>query len=947
MTHTLTPDTSPIALTEPMREKDRLLRQNIRTLGNLLGEVIIEQQGKELFELEETIRQTTKQLRRRPSETQLTNFRSLIREMAPETMAWILRAFTTYFQLVNTAEQHHRIQRLRAYKRLSKPKAPPGSLEETVQQLKREGVQAGDLERCFERLLVMPVFTAHPTEATRRTILEKHSRIWKLLEEFDRKDLLQEEHLALQQEIKRHITSLWQTEETRSFQITVLDELYNGLYYFQNVLYQTLPAFYRELERCLHNTYPGWSGRVPSFIRFGSWIGGDRDGNPHVTAEVTWKALQRKTRLILELYTSSIQNLFVERSESAQLIGVSEELLASVKRDEELLASLPGVVGVRNRHETYRVKLSQIYQKLQCRRTFTEGTFVESKYLYQSSAEFLHDLQVIDRSLRSNKGETIAEGALKDLIRLVETFGFHLTTLDIRQNSALHRSTVSEIAAQQALPYAEWSEDRRLEWLTGRISSPDTVAIDESSLSPASVEVLATLKTVKRSMYEIDTDAVRSYVVSMASGASDILEVLFLMKATGLLLVKKGGWISYLDIVPLFETIGDLQDAPKTMKRLYENHAYQLHLEARERRQEIMIGYSDSGKDGGIVRSHAELLATQRRLARLSRQWKVDWMFFHGRGGTVGRGGGPEYQAILSLPREAINDKIKITEQGEVLSLKYAHPAIAQRSLELTTSALLITSLGLQSRKVPKGEEDAWVDILKDIAHHAYARYRAIVYEYPGFVDYFTQATPVREIAQMNIGSRPAKRVETDRIEDLRAIPWVFGWMQSRHVLPGWLGAGTGIRAFLEAEGDARSKKKRRLALLRTMYNHWPPFRALLDNIQMTMAKADFGIARHYAGLVQPEELGETIFKELEQEFELTLAMILLVTGQKANLDNNPTLQRSIQLRNPYVDPMSYIQIEILQRLRAAEENGADRKSLEAVAFLSINGIAAGLRNTG
>jgi phosphoenolpyruvate carboxylase len=930
-----------------MREKDKLLRQNIRMLGNLLGEVIIEQQGNELFELEETIRRTTKQLRRRPSDAQLALLRSLIRDMNPETMAWILRAFTTYFQLVNTAEQHHRIQRLRAYKHPPKPKAPPGSLEETIRQLKREGVQAENLERCFGRLLLMPVFTAHPTEATRRTVLEKHSRIWKLLEEFDRKDLLDEDHLALQQEIKRHITSLWQTEETRSFQITVLDELYNGLYYFQNVLYQTLPAFYRELERCLHNAYPAWSGRIPSFVHFGSWIGGDRDGNPHVTAAVTWKALQRKTRMILDLYLSSIESLFVERSESAQLVGVSDELLESVKRDEELLASMPGVVSVRNRHEAYRVKLSQIYQKLQSRRTFTEGTFVESKYLYQSSAEFLDDLRVIDRSLRFNKGEIIAEGALKDLIRLVETFGFHLTTLDIRQSSALHRSTVTELAAQRSLPYADWSEDRRIEWLTEVITFPDPVMFDESNLSPASLEVLATLRTVKRSMYEIDTNAVRSYVVSMASGAADILEVLLLMKVTGLLLAKKEGWISYLDIVPLFETISDLQGAPKTMKRLYENHAYQLHLGARERRQEIMIGYSDSGKDGGIVRSHTELFTAQRRLAQLSRRWKIEWMFFHGRGGTVGRGGGPEFEAILSLPREALNDKIKITEQGEVLSLKYAHPSIAQRSLELTTSALLISSLGHGGGAGHRKEEDAWVDILNNIAAHAYSRYREIVYEDSRFMDYFAEATPVREITLMNIGSRPAKRVESDRLEDLRAIPWVFGWMQSRHVIPGWLGAGTGIRVFLDAEGNARKKKKQRLALLKTMYNQWPPFRALLDNIQMIMAKADLGIARHYAGLVKPVELGETVFHELKLEFELTQEMILLVTGQKAILDQNPTLQRSIQLRNPYVDPMSYIQIEILHRLRAAGVDEGDRKALEEVAFLSINGIAAGLRNTG
>lgn len=930
-----------------MPEKDRPLRQNIRMLGNLLGEVIIEQKGKALFELEETIRRTTKQLRQRPSDAQLARLRALIAEMDPETMAWILRAFTTYFQLVNTAEQHHRIQRLRAYKQGSKPKAAPGSLQETIRQLKREGVQAVELEACFSRLLLMPVFTAHPTEATRRTILEKHSRIWKLLEEFDRRDLVAEEQADLQREIKQHITSLWQTEETRSFQITVLDELYNGLYYFHNVLVHTLPSFYRELERCLRETYPEWSGRVPSFVRFGSWIGGDRDGNPHVTAEVTWKALQRKARLILEIYLSSIEALFVERSESSRLVGMSNELMDSIKRDETLLASIPGVVGVRNAQETYRVKLSQIYRKLQSRQKFSEGTYVESKELYQSSTEFLEDLLIIDRSLRANKGEMIADGALNNLIRNVETFGFHLTTMDIRQNSSLHRSAVSEIAGRQEVPYAEWPEDRRIEWLTGAITSDHPAIIEESTLSPASAELLATLRVVKRSVYEIDTHAVRSYVISMTSGASDILEVLYLMKATGLLLTKKEGWISFLDIVPLFETISDLHNAPAAMKRLYENHAYQRHLRAREQRQEIMIGYSDSSKDGGIVRSHAELFLVQQKLAALSRKYKVDWMFFHGRGGTVGRGGGPEFQAIRSLPREAINDKIKITEQGEVLSLKYAHPAIAQRSLELTTSGLLISALGRNNRGGDQADDVDQFSILQAIGDHAFKEYRAIVYDDPSFLEYFSQATPVREIERMNIGSRPARRVGSDRLEDLRAIPWVFGWMQSRHVVPGWLGAGTGLQSFLDLGEGNRKKRKQRLRLLRSLYLDWAPFRSLLDNIQMTMAKADFDIARHYADLVEPRELGSRIFNALKSEFELTEEMILLITGQKAILDHNPTLQRSIRLRNPYVDPMSHIQVEILQRLRNSGLSETERDQLEEIAHLSINGIAAGLRNTG
>ena len=925
-----------------MREKDELLRQNIRRLGNLLGSVIIEQQGTELFDLEEIIRRSTKALRRRPSDTGAAQLRSLIAQMSPQTMGWILRAFATYFRLVNTAEQHYRVQRLRAYRRTKK--APPGSLEETFRDFKRQGITVDVLERLLHRCLIMPVFTAHPTEAMRRTVLEKHSRIWRLLEKFDRRDLLPDERLRLENEIRRNITSLWQTEETRSYQITVLDELSNGLYYFQNALFKAIPAFYRELERSLRSVYPESSGHIPSFIRFGSWLGGDRDGNPNVTAAITWKALQRKARLVLDLYCKSVEELFVERSESAKLIGVSEELRTSVKEDEELFAGLPDAADVRNPEELYRVKLSQMYRRLKLHRQFVEGTFVESRFLYQSSAEFLRDLRMMDRSLRSHKGGALADGTLKDLIRQVETFGFHLTTTDIRQNSDVHWSTVEELARQSGAIYNGFSADQRAAWLTEQICARGPVTLDESALSVMSKEVLATFRTIKRSLYEIDSNAVRSYVVSMTSSESDILEVLYLMKVTGLLIPKNKRWLSTIDIVPLFETINGLRQAPETMTRLYENEAYSKHLEARERHQEIMVGYSDSNKDGGIVRSHAELFTAQRVLAEVSRRHGVDWMFFHGRGGTVGRGGGPEYQAILALPHEAINDKIKITEQGEVLALKYAHPSIAQRSLELATSAMLLACSPLPKKRHYNGRRKEWEGVLENIAEFSYRKYRETVYERNDFVQYFLQATPVQEIGRMNIGSRPAKRVDSNHIEDLRAIPWVFGWMQSRHVVPGWLGAGTGIQLFLNA-GEKNSKH--RLATLRTMYREWPPFTALLDNIQMTMAKADLAIAEMYAGLVDPADIGKTIYDELRREFELTQSMILKVTEQKSLLDNNPTLQRSIRLRNPYVDPMSHIQVELLRRLRRDDLPQDEYRLLEDLVFLSINGIAAGLRNTG
>jgi phosphoenolpyruvate carboxylase len=929
-----------------MPDKDKPLRQNIRLLGNLLGEVITEQQGEGFFELEESIRALTKRLRKRMRPALQRRLQRLISGLDADTLGWIVRAFTVYFQLVNTAEQHHRIQRLRAYRQGPRPLPPPGSLEATLRSLKKQNVSASRLHQFFDQLRILPVFTAHPTEATRRTILEKHSRIWHVLEQFDRGDLLPQERMRCEDEIKRQITSLWQTEETRSYQISVLDELWNGLYYFEHVLSYAVPEFYRDLERAVEITYPTWNSRIPSFLRFGSWIGGDRDGNPNVTAEITWKALRRSSRLILDIYLKRLEDLFVERSESARLVGVSEKLRRSVQEDRQLLAHLPAVVNIRNPEEVYRAKISQIYRKLQLRRSLLDGEEIDPLSRLYSASEFLEELYLMDESLRSHRGETIADGKLKDLIRLVETFGFHLSTLDIRQHSSRHAAAVAEVAQQIGFNYSERSVQEQQSWLTSQLLPTSPPEYNEKSLSPDSREVFDTLKVIQRSLTEIDPQSIRSYIISMTSSAKDVLEVLFLMKTMGLLDSTPDRQTSRIDIVPLFETIEDLHRAPHIMEELYTNPAYKLHLAARGWQQEIMIGYSDSSKDGGIVMSHAKLQETQLALAKVSQRHSVSWMFFHGRGGTVGRGGGPEYQAILALPRGTTNNRIKITEQGEVISLKYAHPAIAQRTFELSTSAMMVQGLLNSKNTTERSEEKQWIRAFQCISEGAYRRYREVIYGRKEFVSYFLQATPLREIARLNIGSRPAKRVESERIEDLRAIPWVFAWMQSRHVLPGWFGLGAGMRHFLHNGREIAHTRNQRIALLRKMYRRWPAFKALIDNIQMTMAKADFDIAAQYATLVSPPELGSSTYELLRRDFEETRELILLVTQQQHILDHNPTLQKSIQLRNPYVDPMSYIQVELLRRLRSSSSE-QERQRVEAAVLLSINGIAAGLRNTG
>jgi phosphoenolpyruvate carboxylase len=924
-------------------KQDEPLRKNIRLLGNLLGQVIEEQEGRRLFELEEQIRLTSKQLRQRFDPSNQRTMRQLIKALNPADMAKIVRAFAAYFQLTNTAEQHYRIQRQRKYLLQHAGAGYPGSPQHTFEKLKKLGVDEKEIAALFSRLSIIPVFTAHPTEATRRTILEKHSRIWKLLEEFDRNNATAKERSALEREIKRHIASLWQTEETRSYNISVLDEVYNGLYYFRNVLYKAIPRFYRDMEHSITTVYPDWNSPIPSFIRFGSWIGGDRDGNPFVTADATWKTLQRKSKTILDLHLQAVDELFVEYSESAKVVGRSDELLQSIRDDRTMLGK---PAQVRNDDEVYRVKLAYIYRRLQFRIHYAEDDASHAELMYHSSSELLNDLRILDRSLRSHKGELQADGLLKDLIRNVETFGFHLATLDIRQHHTVHTDAISELSSQHGVEYASLNGEKREHWLTEELLKQGVPSFDESRLSPASAETLAVFRKIKRAQTEIDEHAVRSYIISMTESAADVLEVLYLMKCTGLFSTDTRQTASSLDIVPLFETTKDLDASPETMERLYHNDAYRRHLDSRGRCQEIMIGYSDSTKEGGIVSSHWSLYKAQRRLTKVSQLADVDWMFFHGRGGTVGRGGGPEYEAILSQPAHSLNAKIKITEQGEVISLKYAHPAIAQRSLELTTSAMLMGNIP-NARFDPEFDKNRtrWFEAMDEIAEQSYTAYRCTVYEEKEFVKYFAQATPIEEITKLQIGSRPAKRIETEQIEDLRAIPWTFGWMQSRHVLPGWLGAGEGLKKFLFAEGSALEVK--RLKLLRQMYRRWQTFRSLIDNMQMILAKGDFTIAKEYASLVEPKELGERIYGILRSQFDTTQKMILLITDQKEILENNEMLQRSIQLRNPYVDPLSYIQIELLRRLHGNTLSETNQNDLEQAIFLSINGIAAGLRNTG
>jgi len=921
----------------PYANIDTLLRSNIRMLGNLLGEVITEQEGKEFFDLEEYVRLSTKKYRATRRTTITKSLAKKIASLSPALMKKLIRAFSIYFQLVNIAEQHHRIQRLREQKKQGSLYYPQGSLRKTLQFAKKKNVTAKELTAFFSRIFISPVFTAHPTEAMRRTILEKHSRIWRALEELDRKNLLPDEKEAIVCELKQVITSLWQTEETRSYDISPLDEVTNGLYYFRAVLNEAIPAFYEELERSLKETYPTLVHNIPTFIQFGSWIGGDRDGNPYVTATITWATIKKQSALIIDYYLHELELLYTERSESTKAVGVTQELIASIEKD-----SHPDDEGmysfIRNKNEVYRLKLAHVYGKLQRFKKRLEGTETENKPLYSSADEFVADLKLIADSLTKNKGEILTHGRLKNLIRNAETFGFHLATLDIRQHRNVHTAALAEICSQHGIPYQQFSTEERIAWLTEAICTSPPLTFNEDAMSEQSKELLATFRIIRRALHTFGHRTIRSYIISMTKSPADVLDVLLLMKVTGLLDTTGEEWSSALNIVPLFETVDDLHSSVTIMETLYTNDAYKKYLRARQQHQEIMLGYSDSSKDGGIVASSWELYKAQRALAKCSARHNVDWMFFHGRGGTVGRGGGPEFQAIMALNGHSINGRIKITEQGEVISLKYSHKEIAQRTLELTTSAMLLKFFDKTNlSKVKVANHPQWLRVMEEVANTSYTTYRNVVYENPDLVKYYFQATPLKEITRMKIGSRPAKRVESERIEDLRAIPWVFAWMQSRHNLPGWLGVDAGLLKTPSVK----------ISSLRLMYKHWDFFKAMIDNIQMIIAKADFDIARHYANLVEPKSVGDNIFNILHHHFEQTKRAVVTVSGQKSILDNNPVLQRSIMLRNPYVDPMSFMQVELMKRLRKKDITAEERKELEEAIYLSINGIAAGLRNTG
>lgn len=906
------------------------LSADIHLLSDLLGQTIMEQAGRRIFELEEQLCQLAAARRATGDAALLRRLTELAGGFDVETARLILKCFTLYLQLVNTAEESHRVRMLHEKARRDFPQLVPQSIGEAIAWLKAQGVSADGVRELLDRLSIELVFTAHPTEAKRRTILATLRRISERLRTPDWDDLLPDEHPEIMQEIRREIVGLWQTDETRVERPTVLDEVSNGLYYFEATLFKVVPEVYRLLERALAREYPGEAFTIPPFLRFGSWIGGDRDGNPFVTPDVTVRTIRMHGDLAIKMHLQAVDELIRRLSQSTRQLPVSRALLDSLDADGQFFPNYAAEIAARNPFEPYRCKLSFIKKKLEATQERVHGKGL-SEGAYHHHDELLADLRLMSDSLRQNRGRAVADGRLADFIRQVEVFGFHLARLDIRQHAGQHRAALDELLARLNVTpkYAALPEEQKTAVLCDLLSTSEPIIPEKLEFSAETRETVRLFRVIRRLLSEVNPAAIDTYLISGAGSPSDVLAVRWLVKEAGLPEAA-------LTIVPLFETIEDLQAASGVMDTLFRLPLYREHLGRRGNQQQIQIGYSDSNKDGGYLTAHWELYRAQRALADVCRAHGVQLKLFHGRGGAIGRGGGPANRAILGQPRGTIEGRIKITEQGEVISDRFSNLDIARRHLEEVCHAVITTTI----EPPVEEKEAAWAAVMAEMSQAAYRAYRSLIYETPGFAEYFAQATPIEALTYLRIGSRPAKRQQSQRIEDLRAIPWVFAWMQSRHALPSWYSLGTALHAFAK-------RSRQNLAHLRTMYEEWPFFRMVIDNAAMALAKADMSIAREYAALVVDRRLADEIFRRVEAEWHLCREMVLAVTNQEALLAHEPDLQHALCIRNPYVDPLSSIQTALLGQLRRGEFAVGDQEQAMAAVLVSINGIAAGLKNTG
>ena len=939
---------------------DKSLRSLVKLLGTLVGDVLRREEGDDVFQVVETLRKGYISLRKEDNDEKKAQLSQLIESLTPEKLTHVVRAYGIYFSLVNIAEETHQ-HYLRQQSSIDDGPSWIGSFDTTLRELKDSGVTHEQLQMLLNQLHYRPVITAHPTESKRRTIRDLLRRITSVNKRLNENSLTKYDYDECIEKLTALIQVLWKTDEVRSNRPQVRDEINYGLTYFTECLFDAVPATYKQLERAVSHIFPEDAElagiptiNVPSFLRFGSWIGGDRDGNPNVKPETTVMALRLQSRAVIIEYIRRIEELINTLTHSILLCKPSDELLQSL--DEALPFCIAAFPNKPNRfiNEPYRRKLAIMRFRLKQNLKFLkysllpqleteegeneiEGDF--DSFKYASEKEFLEDLYMIRDSLINHDDRLVAREGLQDLIRLVETFGFYLLHLDVRQESSRHTEAVSEILSHRGIDYSALDENGRLSVLSDVIAEAAPVNLDAMEFSENTQETLDVFGVIAQMRQELSDNAFGSYVISMTHEASHVMEVMMLAHHKGLSGKDSNGWYCNISVAPLFETIEDLAHIEPVMSTLLDNKCYAELLKASGNLQEVMLGYSDSCKDGGIVASAWNLYKAQIRITDLLKSRGVASRLFHGRGGTIGRGGGPTHESILAQPEGTVHGQIKFTEQGEVLSFKYTNVDTATYELGMGITGLMKASCNLIADSKPDRKD--YLGIMDELTDIGETAYRQLTDNTEGFLDYFYEATPVNEIALMNIGSRPSHRRKTDRSKSsVRAIAWVFGWAQSRHTLPAWFGIGKALEQW-------RNTDPLHLAKLQNMYESWPFFRAMLSNTQMALFKAEMDIAHEYSELVIDKNLGQSIYQKIHYEYDKTITQVLNITNQRNLLEDNQTLALSLSRRDPYLDPINYIQLILLKRYRDSTLSDEEKEKWLDPLLRSINGIATGMRNTG
>ncbi|MFB6345225.1 MAG: phosphoenolpyruvate carboxylase [bacterium] len=916
-------------------DKDEPLREDVSFLGESLGESIRTLAGDEVYQDVEHIRQQCIELREEYNQTTHDELLDFIRDKSTERLLKILKAFSLYFQLINIAEDNHRIRRNRSAE--MDPSQPHDrSLPWLIKTLRQEDTPPKRVQELLNRLDIQLVFTSHPTEIKRKNIINKLRLLADELFRRDNVQLTPFEKKQSDRSIQSVINSLWQTRDRRTQAVEVLDEVDNILLYFSETVFDVVPELHRRLESALSEYYPGYDFELPNFLRFGSWAGGDRDGNPNVQPETTLKTLNRGKTLIINHYLNSLDNLLKKLSHSSVLTSFSRDLRESLENDRSDFPDGPSDDD-RETTELYREKLRYMKRRLELTLAGDQNQLTGSDdRAYQNSEEFKSDLVLIRESLRQQSDHVNANEALADLSRSVEVFGFYSAQLDVRDHRSKIETCAEEILAQLGVtepPFEDLEKSKKISLISDRIcGETERPDLDELEMSDTTQDVVDTFRVIAHAQEQLEPACIQSFILSMTHHPIDMVYCLFLAYLTGLV-ETDGGRITdaSIQLVPLVETVEDLEGVDRFLDELFSVEAYDQYLDTMDRFQEIMFGYSDSNKDGGITASNWMLHQAQRKASRTCRTHNVTFQFFHGRGGTIARGGGPTYRAILAQPLEARNGRVKITEQGEVIFFRYFNRSIARRELEQVISAV---TMGM-SRQNQENYQPDWS--FSKIAERSLKTYRRLVHESEAFEEYFLQATPIEELQWVSIGSRPKSRTGSLAVNDLRAITWNFSWMQNRHILPGWYGLGSSFQSAVE-DGLVDWSD------LQSAYKDWGFFTSLINNVQMSMAKADMEIARNYSELAINHR---DVFQTIRDEYERSREVILRVSEQDKLLENNPTLRRSIELRNPYVDPLNFIQHDLLGTIRESDDQtDLDDTLLEAF-VLSVNGIAAGLKNTG